>query len=348
MLVVAGTIPAGEASMEHVAGEFDVPYLRLPALQRELSPRADVSATLALRRLARARRPDVLHTHTAKAGATGRIGALLAGSARPRTVVHTFHGHVLSGYFPSRRERAFRLAERALAHAADALIAVSGEVRDDLVRFHVAPPGKIFVVPYGFDLDARVGGARHAGWRDELGAREDSFVIGWAGRLTAIKRPQDLVRTLASVENGLLVVAGDGEEAAAVERLARDLGVADRVRMLGYRDDVGSLYGALDAFLLTSANEGTPVVAIEALAAGVPVVATAAGGTATVVDDGETGLLAPVGDVDALAAALCRLRDDAALRRRFGDAGAQRMRERFSVGRMVDATAAVYTSVRRS
>ena len=166
--------------MEHVAGELDVPYLHLPALQRELSLRADLALTLTLRRLTRERRPDVLHTHTAKAGATGRFGALGAGSARPHTVVHTFHGHVLSGYFPSHRERAFRLAERALAHAADALIAVSAEVRADLIRFHVAPPEKIFVVPYGFDLDARVGGhGVHSGAR---GSAQVTTASSSAGR----------------------------------------------------------------------------------------------------------------------------------------------------------------------
>ena len=125
-----------------------------------------------------------------------------------------------------------------------------------------------------------------------------SFVVGWAGRLTEIKRPSDLLRAVAQVDDATLVLAGDGELRSEIEELAVSLGIADRVRILGYVDDIGAWYSAFDVFLLTSANEGTPVVAIEALAAGVPVVATAAGGTATVVDDGETGLLAPVGDVE--------------------------------------------------
>jgi glycosyltransferase involved in cell wall biosynthesis len=346
VIVVAGTIPAGEASMEHLALELDVPYLRLPELRREVSPLHDAAAVRALYRLLAERRPDVLHTHTSKAGTAGRVAALLRARARPRAVVHTYHGHVLSGYFGPGRERVYRLVERSLAHVTDVLIAVSDEVRDDLVGFGVAPRAKFVVVPYGFDLDARIdsSSATRAAKRGEVGLG-DTFAIGWAGRLTPIKRPQDLVRVLTQVQDATLVLAGDGELRGEVESLARDLAVSGRVRFLGYRSDMGSWYAAFDAFLLTSANEGAPVVAIEALAAGVPVVATAAGGTGTVVDDGETGFLTAVGDVDALAANLQRLRDDDGLRARMGAEGARRMRERFSVRRMVDDVERVYERV---
>lgn len=345
--IIAGTIPAGEASMEHLAAELGVPYVRLPNLQRELSRSRDIAAVHSLRRILREHRPDVLHTHTAKAGGVGRIAALLAGDARPTVVVHTFHGHVLSGYFDSHRERIFRLVERSLAHATDAVIAVSAEVRDDLIRYHVAPATKIAVVPYGFDLDARLDltSETRAAKRALAGAAESDFVIGWAGRLTPIKRPLDLVRTAAKVDGSLLVLAGDGELRADVERLANELEIAERVRLLGYVGDMGSWYSAFDVFLLTSQNEGAPVVAIEALAAGVPVVATDAGGTRTVVDDGESGYVVPVGDVEALAGRLAQLRDDAGLRRLFGTAGATRMRQRFSAERMVDDVERLYARI---
>lgn len=339
VLVVAGTIPPGEESMEHVAEELGVSHLHLPELQREVSPRADLAAIARLRALLRERRPDVLHTHTSKAGATGRLAALAAGGARPRAVVHQFHGHVLAEYFSPARERAFRLAERAFALASGALIAVSEEVRDDLVRLRVAPPSKIRVVQYGFDLDRRVAAApdARASLRRSLGIADDAFVASWAGRLTEIKRPLDLVRVAAAVDGCELVLAGDGELRPAVESLADG-----RVHLLGYVTDIAPLYAASDVFLLTSANEGTPVVAIEALAAGVPVVATDAGGTRTVVDDGETGLLAPVGDVEALAAAVRRLSADKRERRAFGETGARRMRERFSTARMTDDVERIY------
>ena len=201
VVVVAGTLATGEESMEYAADELGVTVLRLPELQRELSPRRDATAIRALRRILRTRRPDVLHTHTAKAGATGRIAALLAGRARPRALVHTYHGHVLSGYFTPSRERVFRLIERLLGRMTSALVAVSDEVRDDLVRFGVAPAERISVVSYGFDLpapsDAEVAAGARA--RTDLGIGDDTFVVGWAGRLTAIKRPLDLIRTLSAL-----------------------------------------------------------------------------------------------------------------------------------------------------
>lgn len=346
VVVVAGRIPPGEVSMEHIADELGVPTLHLGTLQREVSAGSDLATVRALRRLLREQRPDVLHTHTAKAGTTGRVAALLAGRARPRAVVHTFHGHVLRGYFDPTRERAYRLVERTLARAADRLIAVSEQVRDDLLALRVAPPAKIVVVPYGFDLDGRV--RSDAATRDRRRAELDAgeaFVIGWAGRLTAIKRPLDLVRAAAAVDGSLLVLAGDGELRGDVERLAAELGVGERMRLLGYVDDLGERYASFDAFLLTSANEGAPVVAIEAQAAGVPVVATDAGGTRTVVANGETGLVAPVGDVEGLAERLRLLRDDPALRARLGDEGRVRMRARFSVERMVDDVERVYAEL---
>jgi glycosyltransferase involved in cell wall biosynthesis len=344
VIVVAGAVPPGEASMEDVADELELDYRHLPTLQRELSVTADSRTVLALRRLLAEEHPDVLHTHTAKAGSTGRIAAILARQARPGAVVHTYHGHVLSGYFDARRERVYRTVERGLARATDALIAVSAEVRDDLVRLHVAPPEKFAVIPYGFDLDRRIHNTpeTRAAKRAVVGAGPDDFVIGWAGRLTAIKRPVDLAAVVARIPDARLVLAGDGELRAELESAVRTLELRNRVTLLGYVPDLGSWYGAFDAFLLTSANEGTPVVAIEALAAGVPVVATDAGGTRTVVDAGETGLVAPVGDIESLAASLRLLRDDAELRRRMGSTGAGRMRDRFSTKRMVDDTDALY------
>ena len=348
VLVVAGSLAAGEESMEYLADELGVAVDRLPELQRELSPRADAAAIRKLRRLLRRRTPDVLHTHTAKAGATGRLAALLAGRRRPRAVVHTYHGHVLSGYFSPRRERIFRLAERLLGPATDALVAVSNEVRDDLVGFGVARRGRIAVVPYGFELpewSAADDTARER-VRADLELDADTFVVGWAGRLTAIKRPLDLVRTLHALLglgiDAQLVVVGDGEERAEVEALAAQLEVADRCRLVGFQQGMRSWYAAFDATVLTSANEGTPVVAIESLAAERPVVATRAGGTSTVVRDGESGFLEAIGDTDALAGRLAELAQDPARRAALGRTGAADMRKRFATARMADELDTLY------
>jgi glycosyltransferase involved in cell wall biosynthesis len=328
-----------------------VPVRRVPDLQRELSPRRDARAIRELRRIIRTERPDVLHTHTAKAGGAGRIAAMLARTEAPAVVVHTYHGHVLRGYFGGAKERFYRLLERVLARRTSRLVAVSAEVRDDLVALGVAPASKFVVIPYGFDLAS--GGdtadAERARVRTELGADDDTFVVGWVGRLTEIKRPLDLVRVLAAlVEQGvdaLLCVVGDGPERPAVEELAGTLGVAGRCRLVGYRQELAAWYAAFDAFCLTSANEGTPVAAIEALAAEVPVVATRAGGTAAVVDDGVSGFLTAVGDVDALAARLAELAADPGLRAAMGRRGAEQMRERYAKDRMVDEIERLYRSL---
>ncbi len=348
VVVVAGRLAEGEESMEYVATELGVPVIRLPALQRELSLPRDVAAVRALRRIVSERRPDVLHTHTAKAGATGRIAAVLPGRAHPRATVHTFHGHVLRGYFDRHRERAFTRVERMLARRTGALVAVSDEVRDDLVALGVAPADRIDVIPYGFDL-TRLGRPRdpeRARARQELGIEPAAFVVGWAGRITAIKRPDDLVHTLAHlVASGVdaaLVGVGDGPDRPRVDRLAVQLGVAERCRFVGFQRDMVPWYGLFDAFLLTSQNEGTPVAAIEALASACPVVATDAGGTATVVRDGETGYLAPIGDTAALAQRLARLARDPALARTLGERGAADVRERFAMAHMVDKIDALY------
>lgn len=353
VLVVAGRLAPGETSMEYVAEELGIHVHPLPALARELSPKGDGRAILQLRRLLRERRPQILHTHTAKAGGTGRLAARVAGEGRPRAVVHTYHGHVLSGYFSPRREHIFRRLEHILSLVTDQLIAVSEEVRDDLVRFGVARPEQFAVIPYGFRLPAwsAEDDAARERIRSDLALPEHTFAIGFAGRLTAIKRPLDLVRTLAAVRRreveAVLVLVGDGEERAATETLARELGVHEHCRFVGYQERIRDWYAAVDAALLTSANEGTPVVAIEALAADRPVVATRAGGTGTVVRDGESGYLVPVGDVAALAERLTQLAQDPQLRSRLGRAGGEDVRARFATERMADELEALYLELLR-
>ena len=353
VLVVAGTLAPGEESMEYVAAELGVPVRSLPALQRELSPAADAAAIRELRSILSEQTPDVLHTHTSKAGATGRIAALVSGRGRPKASVHTYHGHVLSGYFSPRRERAFRVIERTLARTTGALVAVSDEVRDDLVRFGVAPAERFTVVPYGFDLPAwnPTDEEARTRLRAELGLAPETFAIVWAGRLTAIKRPLDLVHTLRAVVDAdvdaVLLLVGDGELRPETEALAHELDLAERCHFAGFQQSIRTWYAASDASLLTSANEGTPVVAIESLAAERPVVATRAGGTGAVVGDGESGFLLPVGDTAGLARRLVELARDPELRRRLGRHGAADVRTRFATARMANEIEAVYRRLLR-
>ena len=193
--LVAGSLARGEDSMAFVADARGVEIVQIDELGREISPLRDLLATIRLARLIRKERPQILHTHTAKAGTVGRVAALLAGSRKPAIVVHTFHGHVLRGYFGPARTLFFRLLERWLAAGTTALIAVSPQVRDDLVALGVAPRERFVVIRLGIELDERV--ALEQNHRDEsrryLGIPGDRFAVGWIGRMTAVKRTDDVL-----------------------------------------------------------------------------------------------------------------------------------------------------------
>jgi glycosyltransferase involved in cell wall biosynthesis len=337
--------------MANVAEERGVRIVALEELRREIGLLRDVRAILRLARLMRRERPTILHTHTAKAGAVGRIAALLAGDARPPVVVHTFHGHVLRGYFNAPATLAFRALERWLARATTVLVAVSPEVRDDLVRLGIAPASKFAVVRLGIELTERVGddaGAREA-TRRLLGVSGESFVVGWVGRMTAVKRTPDVLRAFRALldrdVDAYLCLVGDGPEREDLEGYAHELGVSRRCLFVGYQGDVGRFYDAMDVLVLPSANEGTPVSVIEALAAGRPVVATRVGGTADVVRHGADGFLVDPGDVGALADRLAELAADPERRARMGAEGRARVLSRYAVPRLVDDIDRLYRSL---
>jgi glycosyltransferase involved in cell wall biosynthesis len=346
--LAAGSLARGESSMSFVARELGVDVLTIPQLHREVSLLWDPVSVVRLVGLIRRLRPHILHTHTAKAGALGRFAALLAGDARPPVIVHTFHGHVLRGYFDPVRTFVFRLLERLTARETTRLVAVSPEVRDDLVALGVAPQEKFSVIRLGIGLDSRItdGGGSRQELRRLYGVPEDRFVVGWIGRMTAIKRVEDILLAFRELRGrGLdttLCVVGDGPDRESVERRAHELGVARHVLFVGYQREIAPYYAFLDALLLPSANEGTPVVAIEALAARRPVVATDVGGVSDVVREGVDGFLVRVGDVTAMADSLERLARDPELRARMGDEGHERVTARYRVERLVDDVDELY------
>jgi glycosyltransferase involved in cell wall biosynthesis len=345
--LVAGTIARGEESMAHVAEKAGARLVTLPSLSREIAPVHDALAAFRLSRLIREVRPTILHTHTAKAGTVGRVAALLAGDARPPIVIHTFHGHVLQGYFGPTKSSLFRLLERLLAKVTTVLVAVSPEVRDDLVRLGVAPAEKFAVIRLGIELEQRVTtDVPREEIRRRLGIPETRFVIGWLGRMTGVKQTLDLLTALSALrQNGVdagLLVVGDGPDRVAFEERARALGVARDCLFLGYQEDVAQWYSAMDVIALPSGNEGTPVTVIEALAASKPVVAYAVGGVPDVVRDGIDGFLVEPGDTSAMAERLAQIAADSELGRRLGAAGRERVLERYGVGRLLDDVDRLY------
>jgi glycosyltransferase involved in cell wall biosynthesis len=346
--LVAGRVGPTEGSMDYVPAALGVEPHYLPELGRDIAVGADAAAVRHVLSLIREIRPHILHTHTAKAGAVGRTAAILAGRARPQAVVHTFHGHVLRGYFGPLQTEAFKQLERNLARSTDALIAVSPEVRDDLVSLGIAAPEKIAVIRLGLDLSARLRaqpGAREQ-LRTELGITGDAFVVTWLGRMTEIKRADRLLEAFALLsarrDDAYLLLVGDGPLRRELEARAAALGIDGRCRFVGFREDVATVFAASDVVALTSANEGTPVSLIEASASGLPIVSTDAGGVRDVVVDGETGFLLPTADPEPLAERLERLASDRELARRLGAAGHDFVVPRYSVPRLVADVDSLY------
>jgi glycosyltransferase involved in cell wall biosynthesis len=327
-------------------GAFPPPaerYTLVESLRRETDFLADARAIHTLTRLMRASRPDVVHTHTTTAGGLGRIAAR---RAKVPVTVHTFHGHVLSGYLSGPQTRALTAAERALAKRTDALVSVSTRVRDELLALGIGRPEQWRVVPLGLELGELLGGpAERSASRAALGLAPETPLVGIVGRLAAIKDHGTFLamaaRLAADRTDVSFVVAGDGSLRGALEAEAKSL-LGNRIRFLGWATDLPVLYGALDVVVLTSRNEGTPVALIEAGAAGRPVVATDVGGVAEVVRDGASGFVVPPGDAAALAARVGTLLDDPEAARAMGLAGREWVRARFGSERLVDDLTALY------
>lgn len=349
--LAAGSVGEGEGSMEYVARELGVEPLTIPLLQREISPIRDTATVRSLVGLIRKLKPHILHTHTAKAGAVGRAAAVLAGVDRPKVVVHTFHGHVLRGYFPPPLTEVFRQLERRFAQVSDALIAVSPEVKKDLVGLGVAPPGKISVIRLGLDLDGRIraGADEGAAVRARFWIPEDRFLIGWLGRMTGIKRVDDLLAAFHELRrrgvDADLMLVGDGPLRSELQQRAAMLGIEDCCHFAGFSEQVAPFLAAFDTVALTSANEGTPVTLIEALAAERPVVSTDVGGVSDVVQHGTSGFLVPAGGVTETADALERLARSPELGRDFGRAGRAHVLPRYSIPRLVDDVDTLYRTL---
>jgi glycosyltransferase involved in cell wall biosynthesis len=327
-------------------GAFPAPaerYTLVESLRRETDFLADARAIQTLTRLMRGSRPDLVHTHTTTAGGLGRIAAR---RAKVPVTVHTFHGHVLSGYLSGPQTRALTVAERALAKRTDALVSVSTRVRDELLALGIGTPGQWRVVPLGLELgDLLRGPAERSVARAALGLPPEGPLVGIVGRLAAIKDHGTflaMAAKLAAARTDVsFVVAGDGALRESLEDSARSL-LGNRIRFIGWATDLSLLYGALDVVVLTSRNEGTPVALIEAGAAGRPVVATDVGGVAEVVRDGTSGFVVPPGDAGALAARVGSILDEPEAARAMGLAGRAWVRARFGSERLVDDLTALY------
>jgi glycosyltransferase involved in cell wall biosynthesis len=351
--LIHGRLGDGEGDMTKLLPVGDTESLYISDLVRPISPLRDARALWRIYQALRRWRPDIVHTHMAKAGSLGRLAALAYNRSRQRgkraRLVHTYHGHVFEGYFGSLSTRVFLFVERWLARRTDVLVAISPQVKKDLLdTYGVAREEQLKLIPLGFNLDRllAITAADRTRARASLDIPPDAIIVATVGRLTAIKQHTlflEMARALADLSDRFLfLIAGDGELRQALEAETSARGLAGRVRFLGWRGDLETVYGATDIFVLTSRNEGTPVALIEAMAAGVPSVSTDVGGVRDVVAGSDLGLLVPPGDAAALAGAVAALADAPARRAEIGLAGRASVRGRFHAARLVDDIRTLY------
>ena len=325
--------------------EADFIALRDPALPctyvgglgRSVKPLDDLRAFIALVRMMRQEKPDVVHTHTAKAGVLGRLAAVVA---RVPYRVHTFHGHVLHGYFSPRVTKAIIVIERLLARRTNVLAAVGSKVRDDLLEVKIGRPENYRVVPPGVEIAA---GCSKTESRQAFNLPLETPIILFVGRLTHIKRPDRLIEAMTLVldqrPDAILAIAGEGDLLDETKRYAGPLGSS--VRFLGWQSDLSKVYPLADVVVLTSDNEGMPVTLIEASMLGIPCVTTDVGSACEVVVDGSTGRVIDANS-RAVATALLDLVSNPQQLEQFGSEAQRHSEGNFSTIRLVDDYASIY------
>jgi glycosyltransferase involved in cell wall biosynthesis len=378
-LLVTGMVPPGEDDMSYFATEHAVAPLVIPQMSREISPK-DLMTVWKLYRLFLKWQPDIVHTHTAKAGTVGRLAGLLyswltpgalLGRRRDCLFVHTYHGHIFHSYYGQLKTRLFLAIEKVLARVAtDRIIAISPQQYSEIhEEFGVGRAGQFAVIPLGLDTSVFAGWpARREPMRDELGLNDGDVAVGIIGRLTEVKnhtlflKSVALYKELYGVEKQgrrvRFIIIGDGHLRDKLEAEARGFGVHTDVTFMGTRSDLEKLYPALDVVALTSLNEGTPLTLIEAMANARAVVAVGVGGVVDLLGEKNDSVLAGSGSIgytlrergvlvepnnaEAFARGLAHLIENEALRREMGARGQRFVESSYSKERLLKDVAGLY------
>ena len=360
--LLTGTVPAGEEDMGYFAVENKVEPVFIEEMSRELSPKDIISLWKVYRRI-RLEKPDVIHTHTAKAGTVGRIAGFFYRWLTPRTligkprrvkIIHTYHGHVFHSYYGKLKTKIFLFIEKTLARlATDKIVVISDQqFREIHEKFGVGKKTQFRVIPLGIDI------APFADWkskqnmlREEIGAEKDDILIGLVGRLTEVKN-HSLFLNIAKIYKEdqyspklKFVIIGDGHLREKLEKEAETLGVKDSVVFVGNRNDADVFYAGLDIVALTSLNEGTPLSLIEAMANEKPVISTSVGGVIDLLGKinivkqdfqiCERGLSAASNDATGFYNGLIYLANDENLRVGLAKKGKQFVEAHYSKNRLV-------------
>ncbi len=360
-LLVCGSIDKTEGDMSYYASQMGVKPIFIPELKRELSIVNDIISFKKIFNIIRKERPDIIHTHTAKAGAIGRSAGIvynLLNRSKQAKLVHTFHGHVFEGYFGRFKAKVFILIERFLARFTSKIVTVSESVKNGLVSLGIGTARKIEVIRLGFELSGLLDIGPKAGQGD--------LEIGIVGRLVPVKNHRLFLDAAAKIIRDnpqaklRFKIIGDGELRKELEEYARNLDIGAHVEFLGWQKDLSAIYRTLDIVALTSVNEGTPVSLIEAMASGKAVVSTSVGGVrellgvplgARKADSGlgfeilERGVAVESGDISGFSAALLYLSKDSALRKALGLCSREFVRNGFSKERLIKDIEGLYESL---
>jgi len=369
--LIAGTVPPGEDDMAYFAADNGIEPILIPELSRELSPK-DVVSLLKIYRELKHIQPDIVHTHTAKAGTIGRIAAMmyrwltwqaLIGRPRPLKTVHTFHGHVFHSYYGALKTRIFLLIEQILAKTAtDKIIVISHQQFDEIWHtFRIGSRRQFEIIPLGLDLEPySIDDPLANSLRSVLGIDDETLIVGFTGRLTEIKNIPMLLAAISEItgrEDGDIpkmkfVIVGDGSLRDDLIHHADELQISEFVTFLGHRGDIPEIVKQFDIFVLTSKNEGTPLSMIEAMAAGIPVVSTCVGGVADLIgpatldNDGfrvcQRGIAVDTFEPDDLANALIHLANSPQLSENLSSAARTFVNSNYSIDRLVENIRSLY------
>ena len=349
--LVAGIVSKGEGDMVYYAYEHGVNPIIVHELSRSINPLKDLKALWVIYGIIKREKPDIVHTHTAKAGFLGRLAAILAGVP---VRVHTFHGHVFDGYFNKITAKVFIAIERFLARFTTKVIAVSNSVANDIsMKYNIMPKDKIAIIPLGFDLEKFFAADRHKGQlKKELGLADDILLIGIIGRLVPIKNHKmflDAAKIILATSRYSLatkfIIVGDGELRQELENYTVQLGIKENVIFLGWRKDLENIYADLDIVCLTSLNEGTPVSLTDVRGAAHRIGANHGGGLSDKANDGINGLLVPSGDVNSFKTAIMNLLEDSARRIRIGSNGREFVKIDFNKNKLIENTRYLYENL---
>ena len=346
-LLVGGAVDASEKNAADKIRQRGIHLQLIAAMGRNLSLINDVRSGWQLYRLFRREKPQIVHTHTAKAGAVGRVAAWLA---RVPIIVHTFHGHIFHHYFGPKKTRFFILLERLLAKISDHIIVISQRQYEDIVNhYHVSPPEKTSIIPLGFDLTAFFSIQKKQIHRKKLGLKNSDFLAAIIGRMVPIKNIQMALDVVIELKRQHfpfhLCLVGDGNLRDSLEKYAQEHAITAQVHFMGWQENMPEIYSGIDLLLLTSNNEGTPVTIIEAQACQVPVIATAVGGVPDIIIPEKTGWLVPAGATAAMTERILQIAAHPDACREITTAARKAVASRFHYTRLIQKIDELYRNL---